>query len=330
MSTLYKSVIAILLYTAGIMVFGCTRNHPSDPPPEEKQVKLLPLNHLISGELMKDSLWEDNVSHTLYINEGLKFTAPSVNIYPGAILSIRDFSKVNNIDLLPVALSSREYSSEYLPSYETFNSILSEYKQKNRGNASQVYSDDGREFSKYGDLVLVNGYNTRSVESWLNISSDPKALKKNSIVFLFKTVDFSIITELPKINQLIDRSKYISEIEADSMVYVNQVNIGKTALLTVSCDISPEEIRAMITKIRNKRTLTNTEQESLNKAEIGYSLAGFEKSKIIYSNNLNLLERFFDTIVSVNTTGVPIEFFLRKIKDLSPLINIQKVDVIRK
>lgn len=309
------------------------------PLPIDSVTMLSPITELINAdELIKDSVWKDGINHTVQIKIGPKFVLHSLSkekIFPGAIVSNSKLLAIewqnNYFEYQPVVLSIADIGSEeFNPSYENFISVINYYKAKNtKPFISASIDGEGRAFSTYSDLVLVNGYKKQPVENWLTINNRQSKRRKTGIVYLFKTVDCSVSIGVPRKGQLIDKEKYAQQIEADTLSYVNQIDIGKRGVLTFMCDAAYDVAQAIIVKLRKGESLSLEEQKVLQDGEIGYFLQGYQDAKIPTTNNAEIVKEVYNTIRTTTSLGDPIAFFVRGVKDLSPYKGVAQIDIIR-
>lgn len=342
-SKIQKWFVSLLLI---LFLYSCDKGENISPPnPEPKPpidpIVLSPLKDLVNAdEFISDSIWKDSITHTVHVKVGPRLVLhPSLRkkIFPGAIINKNAFSfKVkeefaNTVETLPVTLNfSDNPAISFIPSYENFISEVNSYLSKNTKPFENASSDNGRPFSTYSDLILVNGYKNEPSINWLTINNKQSKLKKTGVVYSFKTIDLGVSINLPRAGELIDRNKYKSQIEADSLSYVNQINIGKRVVVTFMCDTTFEGARAVITKLKNNTLLSNEEEKILQGGEIGYFLQGYGNVTISSKNNAEIVKNIYSITRNTSTAGEPIEFFVRSIKDLAPYSTNIKLDIIRK
>lgn len=336
---------------------GCGKGntlHPNPPkpnpptPPIEMEKKLSNILDLISAEnvtLLKDSLWKDSVNHTLYLEIG-PIHAPSalaeLQLSPGTILNQKEliqkglYTEAMDVEKLPVIISTPQgpfrkgYS--YTPSYTSFNHFLQEYVLQENPTFESLHFGNGVPFSTYGDLVLIHGFKNTPIETWLTIHHKQPSKKTTGVVFMGTITDFTITTNLPGKDNLLNRDLYKNKIDADALCYINTMRIGKKAVLTVMADTTADAIRGMVTKIRKSEILSPGELKLLLNGEVGYSLYGFSNTLSSTIDNPSVIRNFYETVQNTakKSAGLPISFSLRGLKDMAPLKTIIKVDVIRK
>lgn len=334
----------VLLIAGFVSLISCDRDKDDietkkPVPPVEPTVELSPLRELVkNNEFIKDSAWKDGITHTVNLKIGPDFFLPvssKKEIFPGAILSKNNIPYLEkreyHFEKLPVQVSIGDnVFKQFIPIYANFNSVLNEHNLKNIKQFQSATFDVGRRFSTYNDLALLHGYKNEPATNWLTINNRQSKARKTGIVFTFEVVDFLITMDIPRKENLINRNKYNAEIEADSLVYVNQISIGKRAFLTFMCDTTYDVANAIIAKLKKKEQLDKEEKRILKEGEIGYALQGYNNKIISLKDNAAIVNELYETIKNTNTPGEPIKFFVRGLKDYSPYTEEIKVDIIRK
>jgi len=341
---------------------------PVVPPPVVGASGYMNLENLVgvSGYgLLKDSVWSDQVSHTLLMqhtgsNRLMILPAFQEKIYPCAILKgnftgqkidpeiITDYA-VNPITVSPTFLNFPD-NFNFVIENPSYTATLDYLKRALSGTAihKQIYSFsyDSFVFTHPNELNILFGGNV-DIQQLFGISNGntgPVTKVRNGIVLRAIQVNFGIDMDLPQFSVFKDKTDN-NILNKSKVSYVNSVDYGRMGLLILQADAKPEQLNVITNKIRTAQPLGADEEKLLTTAEIhtylnGYSYSGTKS--VESASGLQKIQGFYNLISSEGTFsassyGSPLFYSLRHTVDYSRVpergyvirVNVQREKVIK-
>ncbi|MBB6501697.1 thiol-activated cytolysin family protein [Pedobacter cryoconitis] len=341
---------------------------PPVVPPVVGASGYINLENLVNSSgysLLKDSVWSDQVSHTLllqYTPSSRLMILPAFQekIFPCAILKgnftgqkidpevVADY-EVNPITVSPTFLNLPD-KFNFVIEKPSYTATLDYLKRALSGTAvhKQIYnfSYNSFAFTHLNELNILFGGNV-DIKQLFGISTENTGTVtkvRNGIVLRAVQVNFGIDMDIPEYsvfkakvdNNILNKSKISS---------VSSIDYGRMGLLTLQADAKPEQLNVITNKIRTSQPLGADEEKLLTTAEIhtylnGYSYSGTKS--VESASGLQKIQGFYNLIssegtFSASTYGSPLFYTLNHSVDYSRVpqqgyvvrVNVQREKVIK-
>lgn len=315
---------------------------PEVPNPVKESRNYINLVQLAENNdytVIKDSIWADQISHTLVLKTltgrpNLILPEFEELIYQGAAFKSGSIGKdlrpepLNEYQAKPIKIStafsgaSKVSFSIEKPSYKATNESLQTFLKSIQGESgSSLFYFTNSRFSHLNELKLLFGQDV-NIETLFHVKKNEAELSaarknRNGILFTATQKNFSFDMNLNA--DVFEGSVDKAKLKANEVSYVASISYGRTGHLAIEADASDETLNKIINMVKSNESLDAAEKAILEKASVYAFIRGYSASAAADVQNatgLSKISKFFAMVKNEGSfkaanPGSPLFYILR-------------------